>query len=251
MRPPLLLAVLLLAGCARGEEPAAAMPAEPERITVFAAASLTDVVEALARAYEADGGARVVVSAGASSDLARQIVAGAPADVFLSASPEWTAFLAAERALAAPPQPLARNRLVVLGPPGAEAIAGPADLLRFARIAVADPAHVPAGVYAREALETAGLWAQVQPRLLPTLDARAAVATLQRGAADAALAYASDTLAAPDLAVLLEWPDASHPDVRLEGAAVTARGRAFLAFATALAQRPVWRRFGFRPVAPP
>jgi molybdate transport system substrate-binding protein len=247
MRAAFFVVLLALAGCARED----AMPPASEPITVFAAASLTDVVEELGRQFEAAHGARVVASVGPSSDLARQIAAGAPADVFLSASPEWTAFLAEQTTLAAPPQALASNRLVVLGPPGSAPISAPSDLLRFERIAVADPSHVPAGQYAREALEAEGLWAQVEPRLVPTLDVRAAVATLQRGAADAALAYASDTLAAPALAVLLDWPDASHPDVRLEGAAVTERGRAFLAFATAPAQQAVWRRYGFRPAAPP
>lgn len=119
------------------------------------------------------------------------------------------------------------------------------------RLALADPAHVPAGRYARRALEATGLWARLAPRVIPTADVRAALAAVETGAADAAVVYASDTLAAPDLPVVHRFRDADAPPILYAGS-VTRGGsdldRAFLQMAAA--SRDVWARRGFRPPSP-
>lgn len=222
-------------------------------LVVFAAASLTDVSEALAVGFEEaleeqHPTVDVLVSVGASSMLARQIASGAPADLFLSASPEWTAYLKEQGRLADDPITLAGNRLVVLGREGAPAISSPRDLSQFARIAIADPTHVPAGQYAREALQAAELWEDVQPILVPTLDVRAAVAALDQGAVDAAIVYASDALAAPHLPAILTWPEDVQPSIEISGARMSGTGPAAAAFLSFLAdpeQRATWMEYGF------
>ena len=222
---------------------------EHAELIVFAAASLTDVSEALGEAFEEQHPTvEVVVSMGASSTLARQIARGAPADLFLSASPEWTAYLTEQGRLADDPITLAGNRLVVLGREGAPAISSPRDLLRFARIAIADPSHVPAGQYSREALHAAGLWEEVQSKLIPTLDVRAAVAALDQGAVEAAIVYATDALVAPHLPAILVWPENVQPSIEISGARMTGTGSeaaAFLSFLAEPEQRATWIEFGF------
>ncbi|NNF57458.1 MAG: molybdate ABC transporter substrate-binding protein [Rhodothermaceae bacterium] len=244
----LLIGLLVLGavGCQRDA-------GDSEEIVVFAAASLTDVVDALAAAYQdAHPGTRVTVSVGASSTLARQIAAGAPAGVYLSASPEWTAFLQEERLVRGGPVTLAQNRLVLLGAPDAEPLVELADLRAIERIAVADPSHVPAGQYAREVLSLAGLWDELHDQLLPALDVRAAVTAVSTGRADIAIAYASDTLVAPHLQVVLDLPEALQPIIQIVGV-VTGRGEvrdeAFLAFLADPGQASTWEEFGFRPLA--
>ena len=251
-----LTGLLLLPGVGCASE-----GAERIELVVFVAASLTDVSEALAVAFEESfeeafegmfeeeyPTVDVVVSIGASSTLARQIASGAPADLFLSASPEWTAYLMEQGLLADDPITLAGNGLVVLGREGAPAISSPHDLLLFARVAVADPTHVPAGQYAREALQAAGLWEDVQPSLIPVLDVRAAVAALDQGAVEAAVVYATDALVAPHLPVILVWPEDAQPSIEISGARMSGTGpeaAAFLSFLADPEQRSIWMEYGF------
>lgn len=175
-----------------------AVRAEGE-LRAFAAASLTEVVGRLAARFD---GARVVTSFGASSELARQIADGAPADVFLSASPEWIDFLRERGALASEPVVFARNALVCIAPKGSGlGSAGVRDLASlFARglatddlVAIAD-AGVPAGEYARQALAAASLLAPNQRRLVGRRDVRAVLQSVEAGEARAGFVYATDAL---------------------------------------------------------
>lgn len=222
---------------------------ERAELIVFAAASLTDVTAALGEAFEEQHPTvEVIVSVGASSTLARQIASGAPADLFLSASPAWTAYLEEQGRLADDPIALAGNRLVVLGKEGAPVISSPRDLLQFARISIADPTHVPAGQYAREALQAARLWEDVQSNLIPTLNVRAAVAALDQGAVEAAIVYATDAFVAPHLPVILVWPENAQPPIEISGARMSETGpeaAAFLSFLADPEQRPIWMEYGF------
>lgn len=239
---------LLLVTCLDGER-------EPARLVVFAATPLTDAADALAREFEAAyPGVEVVVHAGVSSALAQQIEQGAAADVFLSASPEWTDLLRAR--LRAPAQPLVRNRLVVAGPPEAPRLDTLPDLLRLDRIAVADPSHVPAGRYAREGLERAGLWERLAPRLLPSADSRAALAAVETGAAEVAIVYASDLLAARRARELLAWPDAQAPLIQYtvavpRDAPNPDRALEFVEWVRQPERARLWRRHGLIPPAEP
>ena len=191
---------VLLAGCQA-----------PPQTVVFAAASTSDVVQDVARQVEAETGRAVVVSVGATSVLARQIAHGAPADVLVAADPVWVDWLEGRGHAVRQRRAVARGRLVVVGPPGSRA----ADLesALSGRLALADPSHVPAGRYARRALESAGLWAGVEPRVVVVGDVRAALAAVEVGAADRAVVYASDARRSDRAAVVWRLPPA---DVRFE-----------------------------------
>ncbi len=220
-----LLAALVLAGCADAPD-----------ATVFAAASTVDVVESVVGESSRD----VRVSGAASSVLARQIAAGAPADVFVSADPAWVDWLAGRGVGIVRQSVVATGTLVVVGASGAAA--GDAESALAGRVAIADPSHVPAGRYARKALEREGMWRQVQPRAVYTADVRAALVAVQTGAADRAVVYASDLSRQSDVRVLYRFDP--MPEIRFVVAQLTpAGGPAY----DALAAPEPWRAAGFGP----
>jgi len=184
--------------------------------TIFAAASLTDVLE---EAVERRGQPARLVLAG-SSALARQIAAGAPADLYVTAHPRWMDWLA-ERSVVpkGAARPVALNRLVLVEPAAASDGAAPPELgpefglaerLEGGRLAVALTSTVPAGRYAREALETLGLWEALAPRLVETEDVRGALALAARGEVPFALVYATDARAEPRVRVAATVPESAH-----------------------------------------
>lgn len=237
-------------------EPAAASGTEPsashEQVTVFAAASLADALGEIGSAWEAASGHHPVFNFGASSDLARQIRAGAPADVFFSAD---TAQMDALERLglvrASERHDLLSNTLVVIVPAtSAMRVASPRDLAGFATIAIADPQAVPAGVYARAWLEGIGLWAALAPRVVPTLHVRAALAAVESGNAEAGIVYRTDTARSTRARIAFEVAAAEGPPIRYPVATLaTASGRAaaaFVAYLRSPAARAVFARHGFQ-----
>lgn len=230
-----------------------AAPAPPA-VVVFAASSLTNVLQAAAADFERATGTRVLVNVGASNSQARQILAGAPADVFCSADEaQMDVVERAGRLAAGTRVTLASNRLVVVVPADrARTLHGVDELLApaFARIAVGDPAAVPVGVYTREYLERLGLWARLQPRLVPTVNVRAALAAVDEGNADAAFVYATDAPIAARAVVAFTVPAGEAPPIRYPGAVVTGGanaggGRRFLRFLESDAGRALFTRAGF------
>ena len=228
-----------------------------EELTVFAAASLTDVMSAFETAFEeAYPDVDVIVSTGASSVLARQIEQRAPADVFFSASPAWMDYLADQGLLRYPARDIVSNSLVVIGAASEPSLTGLGELLRFDRIALADPESVPAGEYAREGLVRAGLWDALEDRVVPTLDVRAAVAAVQTRVASVAIVYATDAPEAADVRVLLTWPEAIQPRIRYLMAIPRRtkhanRALEFFEFVRQSERIEVWRQYGFLPLAEP
>jgi len=230
---------------------AACTGAPPQALaTVFAAASLAGVLEAAAQAF---GPGRTRTAYAATSALARQIEAGAPADLFISADQRWMDALLAKHLLEpSSVRILAGNRLVLIAPAGGRLPRAPLENLAAAlgagRLALADPAHVPAGRYAEAALRGLGLWGQVQDRLLPAADVRAALALVARGEAPLGVVYRTDALAEPRTVIAAEFPASSHPPI-VYPAALTPRagsaGRAYLDFLAAPEGRAVFARFGF------
>jgi molybdate transport system substrate-binding protein len=234
-----------MAGCT-AREPA------PEPLRIFAASSLTEVVETLVQQYDST----VATSFGSSSALARQIRDGAPADVFLSASPQWMDFLREAQVLADGPIVLARNRLVAIAPPGGElagaGVIDPRSLLdRLAsddRIAIADEG-VPAGEYARAALANLGLLDAYRSRLVGQSDVRAVLHAVERGGLPAGFVYSTDAQIAT-VEVLFVFDPADHPPIEyqaatLQGAADAEAARAFLAYLESEAARSWLAAAGF------
>ncbi len=179
---------------------------EPGGLLVFAAASLTESLQELGRKFEAGGGPKVEFSFAGSNDLARQIQAGAPADVFFSAdAAKMDAVEKAGLVRAADRVDLLSNVLVVVVPSSSTAVVKmPQDLVDLPRIAIADPAAVPAGVYAKQWLEGLGLWSKIEPRVVPTLDVRAALAAVETEAAPAGVVYRTDAAVAKKAKVAFE-----------------------------------------------
>jgi molybdate transport system substrate-binding protein len=191
--------------------------ARAHELTLLAASSLADALTEAAPAFTNASGHRLRLGFAASGTLARQIEQGAPADLFVSADQLRVDQL--ERAgllLPGTRRPLLANLLVVAVPSDFAAdLASPADLrsTSFRRIALGDPATVPAGTYARSLLDKLGLWSELQPRLLPVTSVRAALATLEAGHADAAFVYRTDALSTPRVRIALELPPPEGPAI--------------------------------------
>jgi molybdate transport system substrate-binding protein len=240
-----LITLLALLAPARAEHP----------VTVFAAASLGDVLDAVGHAYDAQGGVQVVFSFASSSALARQIEASGGADIFISADRDWMDELG-KRGLLAPGtrRNLAGNRLVLVAPAASNVavkVAPHFDLqaaLHGGRLALADPDSVPAGKYARAALTTLGVWDSVAPHLAPAENVRAALAYVARGEAPLGIVYATDAQAEPRVKIVATFPDRTHPPIVYPAALLTGakpRAKAFLAFLTGARARAMFARAGF------
>jgi molybdate transport system substrate-binding protein len=193
----------------------------PQRqLLVFAAASLQTVLDDLIPDIERDQGQRIRTSYAASSILARQIENGAPADVFISADLEWMDYLA-DRQLVQPRSRviLASNRLVLIAPAGAPVRLRVAPRFPLAaaigpnRLAMADPAAVPAGRYARAALTSLGVWSSVADRLARSENVRAALVLVSRGEAPLGIVYRTDALADRGVTIVDTFPAGSHPPI--------------------------------------
>jgi molybdate transport system substrate-binding protein len=171
-----------------------AAPARGDEILVFAAASLTESLQELGEAYRARTRTAVRFSFGASSDLARQIEAGAPADVFFSADTARMDHLEAKGFVRREDRrEFLSNRLVVVVPVGSSLrIAGAKSLVDLPRLALADPEAVPAGIYARRWLESEGEWEAIRRKVVPTLDVRAALAAVESDGVPAGIVYRTD-----------------------------------------------------------
>jgi molybdate transport system substrate-binding protein len=227
-------------------------------VLVFAAASLANVLGDLDKAFSERTGIRVTASLAASSTLAKQIEAGAPADVFFSADLEWMDYLQ-QRGLLRPGSrhDVARNSLVLIAPAASRLRAGIAPgfdlaaLLAGGRLAVADPDSVPAGIYAREALEKLKVWNSVASHLVRAENVRAALAYVARGDAPLGIVYRTDALVEPRVRVVGVFPAASHSPI-VYPVALTRRANdaaaRYLAFIRSGAAQPIFRKWGFEPV---
>jgi len=226
-------------------------PVERQELSVFAAASLADALGEIGKAWEAASGRRAVFNFGASSDLSRQIRAGAPADVFFSADEAQMDALEREGLLrAADRHDLLSTTLVVIVPSASAArVSGARDLLAFKTIALADPQAVPAGVYARTWLEGLGLWSEIAPRVVPALHVRAALAAVESENADAGIVYRTDAAASKRARIAFEVPRAEGPKIVYPVAPLSRSPRqaaaAFAAYLRSPQARAVFTRYGF------
>jgi len=230
--------------------------AQTQAITVFAAASLTDSLKRVAEAYKARTGAAVTLSFGASSTLARQIEQGAAADLFLSADTDWMDYL--EKAGQIAPgtrRDVLGNALVLVAATDAKPaphIAPGFDLARAlgnGRLAMADPASVPAGKYGKAALMTLGVWDKVAPKVVQAENVRVALEYVARGEAPFGIVYATDAKVAP-VKVVGRFPANTHPPI-VYPVALTRNAapaaRAFLTFLQGPEARAIFAKAGFSP----
>jgi molybdate transport system substrate-binding protein len=244
---PLLLAAVS-AGALRAADP------KPE-LLVFAAASLTEALQDLGGAYAAKTGQPVSFSFGASSDLARQILAGAPADVLFSAdTAKMDALEAAGLVRKADRREFLSNALVVMVPKDSSAkIASGNDLVALPRIAVADPAAVPVGVYAKRWLTGLGLWEKIEPKLVPTLDVRGSLSAVDAGGVSAAIVYRTDAAIAKSARIaytVTNGPPILYSVAPVSSSRHPADAAALVAFLAGPDGRAEFEKRGFLVVAP-
>lgn len=230
--------------------------AQPRGPVVLAAASLQEGLSEAADRWAALGHARPVLSFAGSSALARQIAAGAPGDLFISADEEWMDYVAARKLL----RPGSRaaflsNRLVLIAPVDSRLrlVIGRgfpiARALGTGRLAMADPAAVPAGKYGRAALTKLGVWPGVAGRIASAENVRAALALVERGEAPLGIVYATDAKASARVRIVGVFPPASHPPIIYPMALLrTARNRdadAFRRFLLSPQGKAIFVRHGF------
>jgi molybdate transport system substrate-binding protein len=237
----------------------AALAASPslraDPLTVFAAASLKDALDDVALAWKAKGGGPVVTSYASSSTLAKQIEQGAPADIFISADTQWMDYLAA-KSLVTDMRILLGNQLVLIANTTDQSIAVAlrpgvdlAGKLGSGRLALGDPSNVPAGLYAREALQNLGAWDAVQSKLAPAPDVRAALKLVSRGETPLGIVYQTDAQADPTVRIVSYFPEDSHSPIRYPAAQVKASHNPddakFLDFLKSRAAAAIFTRYGF------
>ena len=225
-----------------------ASPAQAE-VTVFAAASLRGVLEEVNDAW----GQSVTVSYAGSASLARQISQGAPADVFLSANPDWVAWLRNQNLVAEDATgEFIGNGLVLIGQKGATPvdIKQLPEILGADRLAIGHARAVPAGIYAREALTSLGLWQDVEPRLLQTDNVRAGLRLVALGEVPFAITYATDAQSDPKVTEVYAFPSQTHSPIQYSYARITDSHSAqeYLAFLTGSDAQAIFAKFGFLPL---
>jgi molybdate transport system substrate-binding protein len=224
-------------------------------VTVFAAASLTDALKEIAKTYEAKTGDKINYNLLGSNVLARQIVQGAPADIFFSAD-ETQMDNVAKAALIDPAtrQDLLLNTLVIVAPSDSPlANFTPPDLAKsnIQRIALADPKAVPAGVYAKAYLTKIGLWSKIERKIVPTANVRAALAAVESSDAEVGIVYKTDARMSKSAKVIYAVPQADGPKITYPIAMVKAStsdaAKKFFAYLESPEAREVFAHDGFLP----
>jgi molybdate transport system substrate-binding protein len=247
MRVLLFLCLLIVPLAARSQE-----------LTVFAAASLTDAMKDLATQWTAAGHQALRMSFGASSTLARQIEQGAPVNVFASADEKWMNYLVEKNLIAnGTVKELLGNDLVLVVPANKAqhiTITPAFDLAGLlgpsGRLAVGDPAHVPVGIYAEQALKKLGFWDSISPRLARTDDVRSGLLLVERGEAPAGIVYGTDAAVSSAVMVAGTFPANSHDPISYPFAVTksgdTPEARALLTFLAGPQARAVFVKRGFK-----
>ena len=204
-----LLAVnAVLSGCAKRE---------PDRLVVLAAASMQGALDEVAADWEAAGGSDVVISYSATPSVARQVAAGAPADVIITSDDRWMNWLGAKDLLRGRSRAIAGNRLVVVAPRHS---LSPVSIEQFAfssvggQIALAETQSVPAGTFAQQALQQSGLWDRLQSRVVQTDNVRGALALAERGEVRLAIVYESDARLSQNVRVVERIDTDLHRPIR-------------------------------------
>jgi molybdate transport system substrate-binding protein len=245
------LAAASLAGVARAQP-----RPPPQALTVFAAASLQNVMKEIGADYTKATGVSIAFNFAGSSTLARQIVEGAPADLFISADPQWMDYAQSHGLVeGASRVDLLTNHLALIAPKNsvvALKIAPGFPIARAlgdGRLSMADPDAVPAGLYGKAALIKLGVWPQVEGRVAKGDNVRAALVFVAKGEAPLGIVYDTDAKIDPGVRIVDLFPDNSHPPILYPAAVVVSpkspEARAFLAYLQAPPARAVFARYGF------
>jgi molybdate transport system substrate-binding protein len=248
MRRSLLAVLLLIVSASVGSA---------QTLTVYAAASLTDALKDVDKAWQQAGHAPLKFNFAASSTLARQIEQGAPANLFASADEQWMDWSQQRNLIATDTRrDLLGNALVMVAPkdhPATLTIGPGFDLIGLlgsdGRLAVGDPSNVPAGIYAQQALTRLGLWQAVEPHLARADSVRSALLLVERGEAPAGIVYATDAAVSPGVTVIGTFPQTSHDPITYPFAVTksgdTPEARALLTYFAGPAAAAAFKARGF------
>jgi molybdate transport system substrate-binding protein len=253
-------ALLFSLGLAHAEAPAAtsapSAPAQGATVTVFAAASLKNALDEAAEAFKGKSGIEAKIGYAASMTLARQIEAGAPSEIFIAADAASMDYLAARKLIdPATRVDLLGNSLVLVAPktaPFEKLSLKPEPLLaalgKDGRIAMGDPASVPAGKYGKASFEKLGLWGEIEPRAAFADTVRSALLFVARGEAPLGVVYETDARVEPKVKTVAVFPPSSHPRIVYPLAATAQAGsnaRRFVDFLKSPAARAIFEKQGF------
>lgn len=238
--------IATLSGPARSAEP----------VTVFAAASTTNAVTDIGNLFARQKKGRIVSSFASSSTLAKQIENGAPANIFISADPQWMNYLQKRKMIDAGTRfNLLGNHIVLIAPAGKPQQVvisrgfALAAMLKGGELAMGNPAHVPAGIYGKQALENLSVWQSVRKQVARAEDVRAALVLVERAEAPLGVVYATDAAITKKVQVVGVFPDDSHPSIVYPAALVTGNetpaARRFLTFLNSQAAEAVFKKYGF------
>ncbi len=250
----LLSLVLLVIGCDRDSESGD----QAQAVNIYAAASTAHVLEPLAAQYEKQTHQTVRCNAAASSTLALQIEQGAPADIYLSANQRWMDHLLQAGLINEQTKTdLLANQIVLIGYAGEELANNPpqdVDIVKQlssyeGKLAMGDPDHVPAGMYAKSALQSLGLWSAVESKIIPAKDVRSALLLVERGETQLGIVYKTDAVSSDRVVILATFPDESHKPIRYPIALTTtanSHAQAFMDYLKTEASRSAFEAAGFR-----
>lgn len=232
----------------------AAATAHAANVRVSAAASLTDVLREIGDVYQKDSGDALLFNFGASSTLSRQIIEGAPTDVFISADELKMDQLAVRGLIIKQSRrSILSNTLVIIVPSDSNLkIASPKDLADPAirNVAVAEPQTVPAGIYAKEYLRKLGVWSKITSKIIPTDNVRATLAAVESGNVETGIVYKTDALISKVVRIAYDVPAAEGPEISYPAAVVAdsrqkAAAQQFLDFLSSEKAKTLFRKYGF------
>lgn len=232
---------------------ALAVPAQSSEIHLSAAGSLVDAIKSVAATYQqSHPQVKLLINFASSGALAKQIIAGAPTDIYISANPKWMKHLQQQGMIADETQRiLLHNSLVLVGLETTQ-LTSLADVLSLQRIALGSPKSVPAGKYAEQALTAADLYQQLQTthKLILTKDVRQALLYAERGEVDAAFVYRTDAMLAQQAKILLAvpqrlYPLISYPAAQLKGTEEEPEVTDFFSFLFSSAAQQIFQKYGF------
>jgi len=226
-----ILTSLAIVGPFAPEITAARNNAERSRITVFAAVSMTNVITEITEQFNEKEIGRVTTSFAASSTLAKQIENGAPADIFISADLEWMDYLDRKKMIEPSTRfVLAGNRIVIIAnikngwePVSLLTGSGFNSVLGDRRLALGDPEHVPAGRYAKDALECQGIWTHIKDRIAPCANVRSALMLVEQNEAPLGIVYKTDAMLSRQVRVVGRFPENCQPDITYPAAIIIGR----------------------------
>ncbi|MBI1179741.1 MAG: molybdate ABC transporter substrate-binding protein [Alphaproteobacteria bacterium] len=252
----LALSLALLAGSGAFASP---VRAQSQGLTVFAAASLTNALQDIGERYTKETGVPVRFSFASSSAVARQIEAGAPADVFVSADTEWADYLEKRGLLKdGTRRKIVANTLVLVAPGDSTAQVSLKPGVNLAKLlgpdgklATGDPDFVPAGRYAKAALQSLGAWQSIESRVLRASNVRTALAFVARGEAPLGIVYGSDVVVENRVRIVGTFPTDSHPPIEYPAAVVKGAkpgADGFLDYLQSPAAAEIFRHYGFTPI---